>query len=140
MIIQDNEQCPCYNWVTASEKQCRNCRGFGGIYDGKVDCKYSELPNREPKYKVGEEKYYHEYHNVISKDKIRKIDWDGFSWKYTFGRKHTPTSEENIYGTKKEGKERELKLKVQHLYDELMEFKERYGQLPTFEQLYIEQK
>lgn len=137
MITKLNEQCPCYNWAKVSEEQCRNCRGFGGIYDGRIDCKYSEVPNKEPKYKVGEEKYYHEYDNIISKAKIRKIDWDGFSWKYTFARKHTPSSEENIYDTLKDGRERELRLKVQHLYNELMEFKQIYGKLPTFEQLQL---
>lgn len=139
MIRKKGEKCPCYEWNKVDDS-CKYCQGYNGVFEDGVDCKYSQIPNKEPKFKKGEILYYLEYHDIVSQDSIRDLKWDGFNWNYYFGRKRNPTTEEYIFSSRLKGEEKIIRNEAETLYKKLSVFKQRYGKLPNINLKLIEDK
>lgn len=140
MYKKYGETCPAYDWVNCEKSRCDYCKGCSNQYADGVECRYSMLPTHEPRFKVGENVWFLEYHDLLGQSTIRKMAWDRWQWIYWMKRKQNPNSDDTVFSTRREGEEYILRTKAEALYKELVRFKDVYGELPAMEKLKIEQK
>lgn len=125
MLVEFGAPCPAFeSWVALfgpGTYTCKYCRGNRGVFNNGIDCGFSEIATREPKFRVGDYVYYRGL-----RYRIRKFYWRNFEWLYIFDRERTPHTEDTLFLTLQECRKDEAIRKVKEGIEAMKDYCERY--------------